>query len=113
VGILIDGKASQYTDINNVLASMGAHYDAQGGALINIILKKNANLGTNGTVSIAGSTGLYKMGYDEVDRKYNRVTPSFSINHRKGKWNIYGNANFFHRNFFDSSEFDRLITEPE
>ncbi len=124
VGILIDGKASQYTDINNVLASMGANniekievmanpgarYDAQGGALINIILKKNANLGTNGTVSIASSTGLYQMGKDGVDRKYNRVTPAFSINHRKGKWNTYGNANFFHRNFFDYSEFDRLIT---
>ena len=124
VGILIDGKASQYTDINNVLASMGANniekievmanpgarYDAQGGALINIILKKNANLGTNGTVSIASSTGIYEMGKDGVDRKYNRLTPAFSINHRKGKWNTYGNANFFHRNFYDYSEFDRLIT---
>jgi len=76
VGILIDGKASQYTDINNVLASMGARYDAQGGALINIILKKNANLGANGTVSIAGSTGIYEMGKDGVDQKYNRITPS-------------------------------------
>ena len=124
VGILIDGKASQYTDINQLLASMGANniekievmanpgarYDAQGGALINIILKKNANLGTNGTVSIAGSTGIYEMGKDGVDRKYNRLTPAFSINHRKGKWNTYGNANYFHRNFFDYSEFDRLIT---
>lgn len=124
VGILIDGKASQYTDINNVLASMGANniekievmanpgarYDAQGGALINIILKKNANLGTNGTVSIAGSTGIYEMGKNGVDRQYNRVTPALSINHRKGKWNVYGNANYFHRIFFDYSEFDRLIT---
>lgn len=123
VGILIDGKASQYTDINQVLASMGANniekievmanpgarYDAQGGALINIILKKNANLGTNGTISVAGSQGLYEMGKDGVDRKYQRFTPAFSINNRKGKWNIFGNGNLFQRNFFDYNEFDRLI----
>jgi hypothetical protein len=123
VGILIDGKASQYTDINQVLASMGANniekievmvnpgarYDAQGGALINIILKKNANLGTNGTISIAGSQGLYEMGKDGVDRIYRRHTPAFSINNRKGKWNLYGNGNMFQRNSFDYNEFDRLI----
>ncbi len=123
VGILIDGKASQYTDINQVLASMGANniekievmanpgarYDAQGGAIINVILKKNANLGTNGTISIAGSQGLYEMGKDGVDRIYRRLAPALSINNRKGKWNVFGNGNILKNNFFDYNEFDRLI----
>jgi hypothetical protein len=123
VGILIDGKSTQYTDVNQVLASMGAaniekievmanpgaRYDAQGGSLINIILKKNANLGTNGTIGMAVSQGIYEKGKYGVDRNYYRVIPSLSINHRKGKWNIYGSGNFFHRNFFDYSEFDRVI----
>jgi len=123
VAILIDGKSTQYTDINQVLASMGAaniekievmanpgaRYDAQGGSLINIILKKNANLGTNGTIGMAVSQGIYEKGKYGVDRNYYRVIPSLSLNHRKGKWNIYGSGNFFHRNFFDYSEFDRLI----
>ncbi len=124
VGILIDGKSTQYTDINQVLASMGAsniekievmvnpgaRYDAQGGSLINIILKKNANLGTNGTIGLAVSQGIYEKGQYGVDRNYYRVIPSMSINHRKGKWNVYGSGNFFHRNFFDYSEFDRAIS---
>jgi outer membrane receptor protein involved in Fe transport len=68
VTIMIDGKPSQYTDISQVLGSLsaaniekielitnpGARYDASGGAIINIIIKKNANLGTNGTASMAG-----------------------------------------------------------
>jgi len=74
VNILINGKSSPYTDINQLLATTaasniekielisnpGARYDAAGGAIINIILKKNANMGTNGTISLAGAMGIYK-----------------------------------------------------
>jgi outer membrane receptor for monomeric catechols len=61
--ILVDGRLSQYTDIAQllrdisaaniekieVISNPGAKYDASGGAVINIILKRNANLGTNGS----------------------------------------------------------------
>jgi biopolymer transport protein ExbD len=123
VNILIDGKASQYTDVSQVLSNLsasniekielitnpGAKYDATGGAIINIILKKNANLGTNGTVSLATGMGLYEKGKDAVDRNYYRISPSVSINHRKGKINAFGSMNFFNRNSFNYNEFDRLI----
>ncbi|MDB5209671.1 MAG: hypothetical protein JWQ30_498, partial [Sediminibacterium sp.] len=124
VTIMIDGKPSQYTDISQVLGTMsaaniekielitnpGAKYDASGGAIINIIIKKNANLGTNGTASLAVGTGLYTKGKDGVDRNYYRVSPFLSVNHRKGKLNTYGSISFFHRNQFQYSEFDRAIT---
>jgi biopolymer transport protein ExbD len=123
VTIMIDGKPSQYTDISQVLGSLsaaniekielitnpGAKYDASGGAIINIIIKKNANLGTNGTASMAVAMGLYEKGKDGVDRNYYRVTPFISVNHRKGKLNTYGSVSFFHRNPFSYSEFDRSI----
>lgn len=123
VSIMIDGKISQYTDMSQVLGSMGsaniekielitnpgAKYDAAGGALINIILKKNANLGTNGTVSMSGATGLYKKGEYGIDRNYYRFVPSLAINHRKGKLNTFGSLSFLHRNSFNYNEFDRLI----
>ncbi len=124
VTIMIDGKPSQYTDISQVLGTMsaaniekielitnpGAKYDASGGAIINILIKKNANLGTNGTASLAVGTGLYTKGKDGVDRNYYRVSPFLSVNHRKGKLNTYGSISFFHRNQFQYSEFDRAIT---
>lgn len=123
VNILINGKSSPYTDINQVLSNIsaagiekielitnpGAKYDAAGGAVINIILKKNANLGTNGTVTVSGAMGLYEKGKDFVDRNYYRFTPFVSLNHREGKINAYGSINYFHRNLFEYSDFDRVI----
>ncbi|MEI7629264.1 MAG: outer membrane beta-barrel protein [Bacteroidota bacterium] len=123
VNIMINGKSSQYTDINQVLATTaasniekielisnpGARYDAAGGAIINIILKKNADLGTNGTVSMSGSMGLYNKDGTPIDRNFYRLTPYVSINNRKGKVNVYGNINLFHRNLFSNEEFERVI----
>ncbi|MBY0481293.1 MAG: TonB-dependent receptor [Chitinophagaceae bacterium] len=123
VNIMINGKTSQYTDINQVLATTaasniekielisnpGARYDAAGGAIINIILKKNADMGTNGTVSVSGAMGLYKKDGSPIDRNFYRLTPYVSINNRKGKVNVYGNINLFHRNLFNYEEFERVI----
>lgn len=123
VNIMINGKTSQYTDINQVLATTaasniekielisnpGARYDAAGGAIINIILKKNADMGTNGTVSVSGAMGLYKKDGNPIDRNFYRFTPYISINNRKGKLNVYGNVNLFHRNLYNYNEFERVI----
>ena len=121
--IMIDGRLSQYTDITlllrdisadniqkiEVISNPGAKYDASGGAVINIILKRNANLGTNGSVALSTGMGLYDKEKIHADRNFYRINPSFSINHRKGKLNLYGGYSFFHRNEFEYSEFDRII----
>lgn len=121
--IMIDGRLSQYTDITQllrditaaniekieVISNPGAKYDATGGAVINIILKRNANLGTNGSVSFTTGMGLYKKTSIHADRNFYRYNPGFSINNRKGKLNLYGGYSFFRRNWFQYSEFDRII----
>jgi biopolymer transport protein ExbD len=124
VTIMIDGRPSQYTDITQVLSTMGASniekielianpgakYDAAGGAVINIIIKKTANLGTNGSASLSTGMGLYEKGKYGVDRNFYRIIPAVSLNHRKGKLNIFGSLNYLHRNTFDYHEVDRIIT---
>ena len=121
--ILIDGRASQYTDITQVLKDVsasnidkievignpGAKYDAAGGAVINILLKRNAKLGTNGSLSLAGGMGLYNKNESPLDRNFYRLNPSFTLNHRKGKINTFGNYSFFHRNQYDRGTFSRII----
>jgi Outer membrane protein beta-barrel family/Carboxypeptidase regulatory-like domain len=121
--ILIDGRLSQYTDVTQllrdisaaniekieVISNPGAKYDASGGAVINIILKRNANLGTNGSVSFSTGMGLYNKTSIHADKNFYRFNPSFSINNRKGKLNLFGGYSFFHRNWFQYSEFDRII----
>jgi hypothetical protein len=122
--IYVDGRISQYTDIAQllrdisaaniekieVISNPGAKYDASGGAVINIILKRNANLGTNGSVSLSTGMGLYNKNRIHADRNFYRVNPGFSINNRKGKLNLYGSYGFAHRNWFGYNEFDRIIS---
>jgi hypothetical protein len=121
--IMIDGRLSQYTDMMQVLRDMsaadiekielitnpGARYDASGGAVINIILKQNANLGTNGSVNGIATTGLYDRTTAHTDRNFYRHGEGISINHRQGRWNVFAGYNFLHKNQFDYNEFDRLI----
>ena len=123
VNIMIDGRPSQYTDMTQVLRDMpasniekievianpGARYDAAGGAVINIVLKRNANLGTNGTVTLSGGRGLYSPSDPFVDRGFYRLSPAVNLNHRKGNSNVYGSYNYFHRNFFEQNRFDRQV----
>lgn len=123
VMIMIDGRSSLYTDINQVLKDIsaaniskievitnpGARYDAAGSSVINIILKKNAKLGTNGSISISGGHGLYDKKKETLDKDFYRYSPGISINHRKGKINLFGNYSFNHRNWFEYNEFDRVI----
>lgn len=122
--ILVDGRLSQYTDIAQLLRDIsadnidkievvsnpGARYDASGGAVINIILKRNANLGTNGSVSFTTGVGLYNRETIRADQNFYRYNPAFSINNRKGKLNLFGGYSFFRRNWFQYSEFDRIIS---
>ncbi len=96
VRIYIDGRPSQMSgrDLASTLKSMNsadieaieiitnpsAKYDAAGDlGIINIRLKKNRKLGTNGNINLAGMFG--------ITPKYNT---SLSLNHRDKKVNLFG-----------------------
>lgn len=57
-----------------------AQYDASGGAIINIRLKKNRALGFNGSVQLAYNQGRYRRNNESV-----------MINYRKKKINLFAN----------------------
>ena len=100
VKVYIDGKPSPLagSDLANYLKSLqssqiesieiitnpSAKYEAAGNAgIINIRLKKNLTIGTNGSVNAGYNIGIYA--------KYNA---GISLNHRNTKVNIFGNYNF-------------------
>jgi hypothetical protein len=125
VMIMIDGKPSQYTDMNQVLKDMpssnidkieviknpSAKYDAAGGAVINIVMKRNANLGTNGTLGLAFRGSIFdnsEVGRSSSD-KFRGFGPNLAINHRKGKINVFGSYSYGDRSVFELTTIKRVI----
>ena len=97
VVVQIDGKQSYLSgaDLVNMLRAMSsdnidkieiitnpsAKFDAAGNAgIINIRLKKNVNLGTNGLLSLAAGSG-----------QHYRTRSGLQLNHRTEKLNVFGN----------------------
>jgi len=125
VTILIDGKTTQYVDMESLLRDMpgdnikkvevihqpGAELDASGtGSVINIILKKNSLLGTNGSVTY----GIGK-GYGWKHKG------NVSLSHYQGAVNV--NASIGYRNAVDIDRmfinrivlgdvYDQVSTDP-
>lgn len=122
--VWIDGKPSQYTDMNALLRDMpgdqiekielitqpGAQFDAAGGPILNVVLKRNADLGFKGTASF--SVGGYSVDQSDVNqgiKNYHRINPSLNLTYRSGKINLFGNAAFNQGDYFDVIKVNRYI----
>lgn len=113
VTILIDGKPTNYMDMESLLREMpadniqrievvsqpDASYDAAGtGGVINIILKKNVLLGTNGSANVGIGFG-----------RWAKYRAGFSINHRQGDLNLYGSVGASKRTSWEALSLNRLV----
>jgi outer membrane receptor protein involved in Fe transport len=114
--ILLDGRTTHYTDVVSVLKDFpssniekievltqpGAAYDAAGSAgIINIILKKNADLGTNGTATFTGGYGRFGKGGAGLD-----------LNHRTRAVNVFGSYGYNYRKTYEQLNTDRVVSSP-
>ena len=92
------------TDGNNiqsveVITNPSAKYDASGNSgIINIILKKNNSVGTNGSIVATGAIGIYPKG-----------NTSISLNHKEGNLNFYGSYSIGSRERANNLYIDRII----
>lgn len=78
---MLKTMSSDNIDRIELITNPSAKYDAAGNAgIIDIRLKKNNNIGTNGSVSVSGGSG-----------RYDRERASMQINHRTSKINVFGN----------------------
>jgi iron complex outermembrane recepter protein len=81
-------RSLQSTDIDKIeiITQPSSKYDAAGAAgIVNIIMKRDKNLGTNGTL-----TGVYSYGLRGDNHLGNG---SLSLNHRNKSMNVYTNYN--------------------
>ncbi len=112
--ILINGKSTQYMDIQSLLRDMpgdnikkveiihqpGAEYEASGsGPILNIILKKNSLFGTNGSASVG-------VGKGEL-WDYNT---GLNISHYAGNINILGGIGYSRNAYVDELFLTRRLT---
>ena len=97
--VLIDGKQTNLggNDLAELLASLpsntldkvevvanpSARYDANGGAVINILTKKNSVFGTNGSVSAGVGVG-----------RFARYNSGFTLSYRRNKLNVFGGLDY-------------------
>ncbi|HPK09013.1 MAG TPA: TonB-dependent receptor [Saprospiraceae bacterium] len=87
---------SDQIDRIDIISNPGAKYEAEGNAgIIDIRLKKDKNLGSNGTLSLNAGMG----------RKF-RGNLGFSGNHRTKKTNLFGNINYNKWNGWNKIIFD-------
>src|SRR6185312_616675 len=80
--------ASQVEKIE-IITNPSSKYDASGNAIINIVLKKNKNLGLNATLVSNYKHDFYGSGYGGIDWNY-----------RMPKVNFYGNGYYSTTGFF-------------
>lgn len=117
VRVYIDGRMSPLTgtelseylktlqsssiDAIEIISNPSAKYDAAGNAgVINIKLKKDKLVGTNGSVN-AG----YAIG------KFGKYNGGINLNHRNGKVNVYGGYNINHGKHWSDATFERSLLD--
>jgi len=128
VMVLMDGKQTALTGFGNqsgldnipasaierieIINNPSAKHDAQGNAgIINIIYKKESQQGFNGKVGLAGGLGSLwerKENLPTIRPQYRltpKVNPSLSLNYRKGKVNLFMQADYLYTETLNSNEF--------
>lgn len=82
-----------------LITNPSSKYDAAGSTgIINIKLKKNKALGTNGSASLGGGYG-----------KYDKERGSLELNHRNSKINIFGNTYLSHSQSYNLLHYNNVI----
>jgi hypothetical protein len=81
-----------------IISNPSAKYDAAGTAIINIKLKKDKRIGTNGSITASYGQGVYPKSNN-----------SLSLNHRDKKVNVFGSYSFAHREAFSHLQLQRAF----
>jgi iron complex outermembrane receptor protein len=113
--ILIDGKVTNLSgadlaallkstqgsnvDRMEIITGGSPKYDAAAGGIVNIVMKKGKNVGTNGTYTAS-------VGYG----KYYKANTGIAFNNRTDHYNIFGSYNLSAYKTYKNFDTDRKIT---
>lgn len=98
---MLRGLPADAIDRIEIITNPSAKYEAEGSAgMIDIILKKDTRQGTNGSITSS-------LGYGE----YFKTNQGFQLNHRVGKFNLFGSYNFGYRKEFTDLDIERKFLD--
>lgn len=100
---MLSGINSNNIEKIELITTPSSGYDAEGNAgVINIVLKTNSGLGTNGAYSVTFGYGWYE-----------KPSASLNINHRRQKLNMYGNGSFLWDHGWRQVDNNRTVTNQQ
>ncbi|MES2761606.1 MAG: TonB dependent receptor [Bacteroidota bacterium] len=118
VAIWVDGKPTPMTgaDLANYLrgipsssiekiemiANPSSKYDAAGSSIINIKMKKDKRIGTNGSISTSYGQGIYMKNNNSIN-----------LNHRNKKVSVFANYSYAYREAFSHLKLDREFYQKD
>lgn len=96
---MLGGMASGNIEKIELITNPSAKYDAEGDAgMINIVLKKNKNFGTNGSYSLSGGYGFTP-----------KATAALNLNHRTDKLSLFGDYSYVYEATDLNIDIDRTV----
>lgn len=100
---LLEGMSSDNIETIELITTPPANMDAAGNAgFINIVMKKQADVGVNGSYSLSGGYGNGTTTQDNIN-----------FNYRKNKLNLFGNYSFLRRNQDQIFQLGRTVTDED
>ncbi len=100
---MLRGMAANSVDKIELITNPSSKYDAAGNAgIIDIKLKRDKNLGTNGTINSS-------FGHGE----YAKSNQGLQVNHRTQKFNLFGSYNYVYRRDYNQLNIYRRFYEGD
>jgi len=106
VARMLDNMPASSIQSIEIISNPSAKYDAAGNAgIINIKLKKDTNLGMNGSIQVGGGLGLYPEPYGP----FPKGNANLRLNYRQKKFNAFGSYNYWTSKGFNTNTILRTI----
>lgn len=106
VARMLESMPASSIESIEIINNPSAKYDAAGNAgIINIILKKDKNLGFNGSIRVGGGLGLYEAPFGP----FHKANGNVRFNYRQKKFNVFGSYNYWGSKGFNTTNITRNI----
>ncbi len=109
---LLKNMASDQIEKIEIITNPSSRYDAAGNSgIINLVIKKNKNFGTNGSLTVGGGLSIPPAIAEGVEGSMPKYNISLNLNNRQGKFNTFGNVSYRAGQNYGVNKFFRTLED--